>query len=411
MVSESSEAQPPRLASLTKYIPYPGIAHAGGRYVGAHYRALASEWAIDATAPLTTDNADASRRVEDVASVALIRGSGLFAGGRLKPVADVEAAWAGSVVTRNVRNEFRRADAAVWDRLHRADVIEFQWSEMFALAEPVRRRMPEGFLVGIAHDVITQRWERAAGAARAPLSSAYRVAAARSRGREQLSLAQLDVVIVFSQKDADLARELSPGTPVEIVLPGLGPEETAPVRAPQAAEPIVLFTGALNRADNHDGIEWFLQRVWPAVLRAVPSARLVIAGAHPRPGLERMVARADRAVLTGYLESLEPSYAEASVFIAPLFTGAGVKFKTIDAMVRGVPVVATPVGAEGIGDADLFAGLTDDADEFAASVVGALAANGSARTRRAQQWAESRYGVTAFERRLRGLYAGFPRTP
>ncbi len=116
-------------------------------------------------------------------------------------------------------------------------------------------------------------------------------------------------------------------------------------------------------------------------------------------------------MLTGYLESLEPSYAEASVFIAPLFTGAGVKFKTIDAMVRGVPVVATPVGAEGIGDADLFAGLTDDADEFAASVVGALAANGSARTRRAQQWAESRYGVTAFERRLRGLYAGFPRTP
>jgi len=411
VVSKSSEGQPTGLASLTKYIPYPGIAHAGGRYVGAHYRALAREWSIEAMAPLTSDNAAASRGVEDVASVTLIRGRGLFAGGRLKPLADVEAAWAGSSVTRNVRHEFRRRDAEAWERLQRAAVIEFQWSEMFDLAEIVRRRVPNRFLVGVAHDVITQRWERAAAAAKPLVSGAYRVAAARSRVREQRSLAHLDLVIVFSQKDADLARELSPGTDVEVVLPGLGTEGPALVRKPHAAEPIVLFTGALNRPDNHNGIEWFLQRVWPSVLREAPSARLVVAGAHARPGLERMVARADRAVLTGYLESLEPSYAEASVFIAPLFTGAGVKFKTIDAMVRGVPVVATPVGAEGIGDADLFAGLTDDADEFAASVVGALAANGSARTRRAQQWAESRYGVTAFEQRLRGLYAGFPRTP
>jgi glycosyltransferase involved in cell wall biosynthesis len=408
VVPEPSVPQRPCLASLTKYIPYAGIAHAGGRYVEEHYRALSSDWRIEATAPDTPDNAAAARRVADVESVDLVRGRGLFAGGRFKPLADLEAGWAGSSVSRNVRAEFRRPQAQVWARLARSSLIEFQWSEMFALAEGVRSHLPTRFLVGVAHDVITQRWERAADAARPPVDLAYRLAAARSRGRERRSLAALDVVIVFSDKDAALVRDLSPATPVEVVHPGLGPEGPLPARTRDDAEPVVLFTGALNRADNHNGIEWFVQRVWPTVLRAVPSARLVIAGAHPRPALERTVARADRVSLTGYVASLEPSYASASVFVAPLFTGAGVKFKTIEAMLRGVPVVATPVGAEGIAGAHLLAGRTEDPTEFATAVVDALGADGVARAGEARAWAEAHYGAAAFARRLRELYARFP---
>lgn len=398
------------LGSLTKYIPYPGITHAGGRYVDAHYRALAPQWAIDAIAPLTRDNVAASRRVDHVASVDLISGAGIFSGGRWKPVADIEAGWAGSTVTRNVRAEFQRPNAAVWQRLQRTALVEFQWSEMFVLAEEVRRRTPDRFLVGVAHDVITQRWERAAVAARPPMRYAYRLAADRSRARERRSLAALDVVVAFSEKDAALVRELSPTTAVEVVLPGLGPEGTPLKHSPNAAQPIVLFTGALNRPDNHNGIEWFVHQVWPDVVRAVPSARLVIAGAHARPALERTVQRATRASLTGYVDSLEPIYASASVFVAPLFTGAGVKFKTIDAMLRGVPVVATPVGAEGIAGSHLLAGQTDRADEFAGAVIAALGPEASARAREAQVWAEQHYGMSAFGQRLRDLYARFPQT-
>ena len=397
-----------RLASLTKYIPYAGITHAGGRYVDSHYRALSDDWIVDTFPPQTPANVTAAGRVEHVESVELIRGVGPFAAGRLKPLADLEAGWAGSTVTRNVRAVFQHDDASVWRRIERSSLIEFQWSEMFALAELTRARLPERFMVGVAHDVITQRWERAAAAARVPASYAYRLAARRSRDRERRSLASLDVVVAFSEKDAALARALAPTTATEIVLPGLGPEEGAPERSPDPKEPIVLFTGALNRPDNHNGVEWFIQRVWPAVLGAAPSARLVVAGAHPPASLERTVTRAPRASLTGFVASLEPYYAQASVFVAPLFTGAGVKFKTIDAMLRGVPVVATPVGAEGIDGADLLVGETEDADEFAGAVLRALGREGDLRAREARAWAEVHYGTAAFERRLRDLYSRFP---
>lgn len=408
MGSDVSGSSRPILASLTKYIPYAGIAHAGGRYVEAHYRALSEAWSIHASAPQTPANVDAADRVNHVETVELVRGRGAFAGGRLKPIADLEAGWAGSVVTRNVRAEFAPASAATWHRIERAAVVEFQWSEMFALAEMARPRLPRHFLVGVAHDVITQRWERAAAISGPFPRAAYALAARRSRRREQRSLRALDLVIVFSEKDAALVRALSPNTAVEVVLPGLGVDGVAPKRRPDPAEPIVLFTGALNRADNHRGIEWFVENVWPAVLRDVPAARLVIAGAEPKPALERTVARAQRASLTGYLDSLEPQYAVASAFVAPLFTGAGVKFKTIDAMLRGVPVVATPVGAEGIFRSDLLFGHTEDSSVFASEVVRALGAEGAERAVRAEAWAEGQYGSAAFARRLRELYARFP---
>jgi glycosyltransferase involved in cell wall biosynthesis len=74
--------------------------------------------------------------------------------------------------------------------------------------------------------------------------------------------------------------------------------------------------------------------------------------------------------VVGWLEHLEPIYEECRVFVAPLRYGAGMKGKVADSMARGMPVVTTTVGAEGMGlneGADLL--VADTADEFAAAVV------------------------------------------
>lgn len=394
----------PGIASITKYIPHDSIPHAGGQYLWRHCAGLSPDYRITLIAPDTADNRASRERSTLDADVRLVEGTGLFRGGRLKPIADIESAWAGSAATRNVRRAFQ-SGAAPWDVLGEARLIEFQWSEMMSLAPVVRRRLPGTPLVGIAHDVITQRWERAAEAARWPVSQAYRWGSRRSRPREATSFGVLDLLIVFSEKDAALARALAPRTRVEVVHPGLGPEPgSLPPRAPDPAAPVVLFTGALNRGDNHAAVVWFLNRVWPAVRSAMPTARFVAAGAHPRPELERLVAQTPRAELTGFVDSLEPLYAGASVVVVPLATGAGVKFKTIDAMLRGIPVVATPVGAEGIDAPELFSGIETDPAPFADAVVQALRDDRGVGGR-AQLWADGVYGAETFRRRIRGLYA------
>lgn len=391
--------------SLTKYIPYPSIAHAGGQYVLAHDRALTGAVGLENLAPDTPLNREALPRIHDDAPPAsLLEGARL--GGPLFRLWQLESAWAGSSIYWPVRRLFRTARAP-WARLERADAIEFQWSEMIALAPLVRRRLPATPLIGIAHDIIAQRWDRqASGQLPAPRRWLSRIARGRSAQRERASFAVLDLLIVFSEKDAVLARRLSPGTRVEVVHPGLGPTH-AHTRAPHPEEPVVLFTGAMNRPENIEAVTWFVDEMWPTVLREVPAARLVIAGANPPDAFAARLAREPRAELTGFVDSLEPYYAEASVFIAPLRSGAGVKFKTVDAMLRGVPIVTTRVGAEGIDAPELFGAVTDDATAFAAAVVEQLRTGDESLAVRAQQWADGVYGAEAFKTRLRGLYGEF----
>jgi glycosyltransferase involved in cell wall biosynthesis len=74
--------------------------------------------------------------------------------------------------------------------------------------------------------------------------------------------------------------------------------------------------------------------------------------------------------VTGYVEDADPYFNAAAVFVAPLRYGAGVKGKIGHAMSRGLPVVTTSIGAEGIGIIDGVHGLVrDDAESFAAAVA------------------------------------------
>jgi glycosyltransferase involved in cell wall biosynthesis len=388
---------------VTKYIPFDGIAHAGGQYALDHYRALERFAELIVVAPSTPLNRDAVRRPGAPRTVHLIEGTGLTRGGRAKLLSDLGSVIGGSTAPRAMTRGMGTT-AWPWAEFDRADIVEFQWSEMASVAGRVRERYPKKPLVLVAHDVITQRWLRSAEMARNPLVRfAFAAAANRSRERERRDFTIANVVEVFSTKDADLVRELAPGASPVVVAPGFGPGSISEAQVASDSK-TVLFTGALSRPDNERGVLWFLRHVWPQVLARVPDAEFVVAGAGARRSLTAAVQGADRASLTGYVPSLEPLYGSARVFVVPVLTGAGVKFKTIDALVRGIPTVSTSVGAEGIDNPEAFAGVTDDPIVFADRVAEALAGGHDARASDAQRWASGTYGSDAFAQRLRHLY-------
>ena len=225
------------------------------------------------------------------------------------------------------------------------------------------------------------------------------VAGRRSAAGEASSFDVLDRLVVFSDKDASLAQSLAPKANVRVVHPGLSPQLRLS-REVDSSAPVVLFTGALERVDNWRSIIWFLEHCWRTVKAASPAARLVIAGAAPPPQLIAAARAAHDVQLTGYVDSLEPYYASATVIIAPILSGAGVKFKTGDAMLRGVPVVATSIGAEGIDAHHLLGAVVDDPTAFAKAVVSELVTTDEARTTAAEAWADSVYGTSAFQARI-----------
>ena len=110
----------------------------------------------------------------------------------------------------------------------------------------------------------------------------------------------------------------------------------------------LLSVGTLDWEANRDGLLWFLKEVWPDLKGLHPSLGFAVVGRNPGPELAELAARLPGVKLTGFVDDLGPFYEKARVFVAPLRFGSGMKVKVINALYRGVPVVTTGIGAEGL---------------------------------------------------------------
>ena len=112
--------------------------------------------------------------------------------------------------------------------------------------------------------------------------------------------------------------------------------------------------------------------------------------------------------MTGYVANPETYLAAADAFVVPLHAAAGMRVKIVDGWVWGLPIVATPIGAEGIevrdGENILIAA---DAAAFAAAVLQLLTdpdLNAHLRTA-GRAWVAEKYAWQVAYRQVDALYA------
>jgi glycosyltransferase involved in cell wall biosynthesis len=251
-----------------------------------------------------------------------------------------------------------------------ADVVELQWAQALSLARDVRSLSPRTHIVAIFQDVLNDPYRTVVRRGSKVRHALLSFLAAQERRAEIKALRYLDAAIVLSQKDAELLAGLGFTGSVLVESP---PIEVAHVVPPVHQGKTVLFSGHFGRLENSGGAKWLIDRVWPDVLRQEPEARLVIAGSSPPKWLYDLGNEGVK--ITGWVSDLNEYYAGARVFAASLLSGAGVKLKVLEAMAHNVPVVATPVAADGIVDvigSDCFVGISDDPTAFAKYLVVAL---------------------------------------
>ncbi len=138
----------------------------------------------------------------------------------------------------------------------------------------------------------------------------------------------------------------------------------------------VFYAGALSVPINQHGLIWYLENVHPQLL-SLPDYELVIAGRTGHASVKNLLSSIKSSKRVSFFPDLDDIghlYASAAVFINPIQRGAGVKVKTIDAVVSGLPVVTTSVGAEGTGFLnDKHVIIADSADAFSQGVTALLA--------------------------------------
>jgi glycosyltransferase involved in cell wall biosynthesis len=110
----------------------------------------------------------------------------------------------------------------------------------------------------------------------------------------------------------------------------------------------LLFFGTLTWEANIDGLIWFLDNCWEKLLLSKPNLQFYIVGKNPDKRIVDCTKKHQHITLPGFVEDLEPYFQKSGIFICPLRFGSGIKVKVVNAMYRGIPVVTTPIGIEGL---------------------------------------------------------------
>lgn len=167
----------------------------------------------------------------------------------------------------------------------------------------------------------------------------------------------------------------------------------------------LLFVGGFNHHPNREGIIWFVNEVMPLIRDQLDGVTLDIAGSNP-PTEVLGLAASDVDVLGLVSDTrLQQLYAAASLAVAPLRYGAGVKGKVIEALALGVPVATTPIGAQGIGPGDKILFLGDTPGDLADAIIKALTDREAAevKARNGLFFIEDHYGRDAMSKLLERL--------
>jgi glycosyltransferase involved in cell wall biosynthesis len=179
-----------------------------------------------------------------------------------------------------------------------------------------------------------------------------------------------EAVTVVSEEDRQ-ALEEAMGAPR--AMPVIPIAIDAVAQAPVPREPGargVLSMATMMWPPNVDGVLWFADAIWPRIRQEVADARFYVVGQRPVAAVRALPERDSSIEVTGYVPDTAPYIARSACLIVPLRSGGGMRVKILEALARGIPIVSTTIGYEGI---ELTPGehllVADTPAEFAAAVA------------------------------------------
>ena len=187
---------------------------------------------------------------------------------------------------------------------------------------------------------------------------------------EKAWAAKVTAVSAVAPKEADWYRSANPKT---YHVPNAVWTDEYAFRLPSTrADGPVAFIGHLGYPPNRAAAVTVVREVFPFLRKRRPGQKCLIAGRMPDSGL---LALAEKNVsVLGDVKNMSDIWSRIRLLLCPLTWGAGSRVKLLEAAAWGVPIVATPLSAEGLSfkpDRDYVA--VDSPGEMAEKALAMLA--------------------------------------
>jgi glycosyltransferase involved in cell wall biosynthesis len=152
-------------------------------------------------------------------------------------------------------------------------------------------------------------------------------------------------LLTVSELDASHFRKWTDPNKVVVIPSGFDESIYHPYYEPIVPpRPTVLFFGAFTHLPNREASLIIMKEILPRVVEKLPDVRFQFAGPEPLPELVN-----PNTEVLGFVSDLVEKVRRASVVIAPILSGGGMRTKIIEALACGKIVISTVKGAEGIG--------------------------------------------------------------
>ncbi|NTV63207.1 MAG: glycosyltransferase [Oscillochloris sp.] len=167
------------------------------------------------------------------------------------------------------------------------------------------------------------------------------------RRYEARMCSEFNAVTVVSEEDRQSLLKVLP-QPRELTVIPIAVDTTALQPIPRdPTSQVILSLAAPDWPPNADGISWFAHEVYPLVRRAAPESQLFLCGAQPGQAMRALPEHDPSIVVTGFVNPIE-YIARAACMIVPLRHSGGMRVMVLEALARGIPVVATSLGIAGL---------------------------------------------------------------
>jgi len=198
-------------------------------------------------------------------------------------------------------------------------------------------------------DLDSDKWQQYSNTATWPIKWIYQREARILANYEQqvthnfdtsFFIADAEVTLFKSQvNDSGKVLTMGNGMDTELFVPAKTP--------PNNIAPVFLFTGVMDYKPNIDAVVWFVEKIWTSIINIYSEARFIIAGMNPSSEVKKL-ENIKGIEVTGFVDDILPYYHQSDYFVAPFRLARGVQNKVLQAFACGLPVISTPMGAEGI---------------------------------------------------------------
>ena len=163
---------------------------------------------------------------------------------------------------------------------------------------------------------------------------------------EQKTVQKFSKIVVTTDDDQKQMEEFAPNGEIYLI-PNAVDLDLFPYRSQDPAGHNLVFIGGLDYWVNIDAACFLAREILPRIQITYPETTLTLVGANPSLEVQELT-KLKGVIVTGRVPSMTTYLHQATVAVIPLRTGFGMKFKTLESMAAGVPVVASDRGLEGL---------------------------------------------------------------